>query len=168
MAPLVELPLFVDSQPVHLGQFHQLLPRLFLPPRLYQHSHVKAAHKGPDAAVVVLFGQVQVVVAVVLPPVLAAGVDDRMQHPHRVGLGDAHLVQVVQDAPLLGRVGHPKQHRQQVAEHVAVVTVVAESHVRQEEGSFHQHRVHLAEGVLPLRVTWAGGPPFVGALRPHP
>ena len=112
MTPLIEFPILIHPQTVDLGQFLQLAAGFIFAPGLDQRGHIETTHKRPDTAIVVLFRQVQVVVAVILAPVLVAGMDDRMQHPHRIRIGDTHLAQVIQDTFFLRRVSDAKQDRQ--------------------------------------------------------
>src|SRR3990170_6866516 len=72
VAPFVELPFFLDPQAVDLGQFLQLAAGLIHTPSFDQRGDIEPAHERPDAAVVILLWQVQVVVAIVLAPVFIA------------------------------------------------------------------------------------------------
>jgi len=55
-----------------------------------------------------LVRQIEIVVAIVLAPILVPRMNHGMQHAHRIRLRDANLVQVIENAFHLRRIGNAK------------------------------------------------------------
>jgi len=94
---------------------------------------MEAADEGPDPAVMILVGQVEVAAAVILAPIRIARVDRWVDCLARRGVRHAHLVEIAHDVigPVL--VGQAGQHCQKVAQGIAVVAKLAKRDVRQIE-----------------------------------
>jgi len=133
--PLVELPRRMQPLLVGSCQAHQQPLRFLLPVMADQRSHVEPAHHRPDAAIVVLMGQVQVPAAVVFPPGGFAGENGRVDRLGGVGFRHAHLQHVAQDMLGAMPVGNPGEDGKQVSQAVAPVAVFPECHPRQVEGA---------------------------------
>ena len=135
MQPLVERPIGQGALAVGFGQGDDHLLGLARQPVAHQRGHVETADHGPDAAVVILVGQVQIAAAVIVAPVAFPGEDRRVDGLGRVGFSHAHLLHVPQDMLRAMPVGHAGEHRQQVAQAVAPVAIFAERDPGQIEGA---------------------------------
>ena len=126
--PLIELPRIVDTLAIGVGQGNQHLLGILLPAVANKGGNVEAADHGPDAAIMVLVGQIQVAAAVVFAPVALSRIDRWIDGLGGIRFCHTHLAHIAQNVLGTMAVGHTGEDGEEVAQAVAPITIFAECH----------------------------------------
>ena len=84
--PFVKFPFLIPTQLIELGESQKFTTSHFVKTKPVNETHPHATDEWPYSAVMIMMGKVQQIDRVVRPPIGVAGLHNRIEVRHRVGL----------------------------------------------------------------------------------